>query len=165
MIRTSKRLLLILGIAALAAGPACAPGEPTRDEDGDITETENVNPNLLKAGDCFNDPEAGTPTQVTELRAVPCEEPHDNEVFYVFDLEDGEFPGADEVKQAGLDACEPQASEYLGAEPEAAALVINPITPTEQSWVETKDRTVICALYKADGSEITGPLQDSGEDA
>src|SRR5687768_7406180 len=142
--RSRKKVLLVVAIAWIAVtATACGTGEPTRDDDGDITETENVNPNLLKEGDCFNDPEAGTPTQVTLLRAVPCDEPHDNEVFYVFKLADGEFPGADEVKQLGLDECEPEAESYLGAPPQTADLVINPITPTEQSWIETDDRTVI----------------------
>src|SRR5688500_4430769 len=108
--RTRKSLLLILLVSAMALfGAACGAGEPTRDESGDITETEDVAPNSLQAGDCFNDPEAGSPTQVTALEAVPCDEPHDNEVFHVFQLDDGDFPGADEVKQAGLEGCEPEA--------------------------------------------------------
>lgn len=154
--RIRKNFLLILLLSALALiGGACGAGEPTRDESGDITETEDVAPNSLKAGDCFNDPEAGSPTQVTALEAVPCDEPHDNEVFYVFDLDDGDFPGADEVKQAGLEGCEPEAESYVGSDPAEAGLTIVPVTPTEQSWNDKDDRTVICALYKSDGTELT----------
>lgn len=159
--RTRRNLAFVLLVAALALmAAACGAGEPTRDDAGEITETEDVAPNSLQAGDCFNDPEAGSPTEVTSLEAVPCDEPHDNEVFYVFDLEDGKFPGADEVKEAGLEGCEPEAEAYLGSDPAEAGLTIVPVTPTEQSWDEKDDRTVICALYKSDGTELTGSLRD-----
>lgn len=156
--RTKKSVLFILLAAALALGGAACADEPTRDEAGEITETDDVDPNALQAGDCFNDPEANT-TQVTELEAVPCDEPHDNEVFHVFDLDDSDFPGVDEVKEFGLDGCEPALEEYVGATAEEAGLAIVPVTPTEQSWNDRDDRTVICALYKADGSRLTGSIE------
>ena len=113
--RTKKTALLILLSAVLAlSGAACA-NEPTRNEAGEITETEDVDPNALKAGDCFNDPEEGSSTRVEDLEAVPCDQPHDNEVFHVFDLDDGDFPGADEVKELGLDGCEPELQPYVGS--------------------------------------------------
>jgi hypothetical protein len=163
--RSRAGLFLFLVSVLAVAGAACGAGEPTRDEAGEITETEDVAPNSLQPGDCFNDPEAGSPTQVTALEAVPCDEAHDNEVFHVFDLDDGDFPGADEVKQAGLDGCESEAEAYLGADPLEAGLTIVPVTPTEQSWNDKDDRTVICALYKADGTELTGSVQGRGTEA
>ena len=157
--RTKKRVLFLLLSVALGVGGGACADEPTRDESGEITETEDVNPNTLQAGDCFNDPEEGSSTQVTELQAVPCDEPHDNEVFHVFDLDDGDFPGADEAKELGLAGCEPELEAYIGATAEEAGLAIVPVTPTEESWNNRDDRTVICALYKADGSELTGSLE------
>lgn len=157
--RTKERVLYLLLAAVVAVGGAACADEPNRDETGEITETEDVSPNTLQAGDCFNDPEAGSSTQVTELEAVPCDEPHDNEVFHVFDLDDGDFPGADEAKELGLDGCEPEIEAYIGATAQEAGLAIVPLTPTEQSWNDRDDRTVICALYKADGSELTGSFE------
>jgi len=157
-----KSVLFLLLVSALALGGAACADEPSRDEAGDINETEDVNPNTLQAGDCFNDPEAGGTTQVTSLEAVPCDEPHNNEVFHVFDLDDGDFPGADEVKQLGIEGCEPELEGYVGAAAADAGLALVPVTPTEQSWNDKDDRTVLCALYNADGSKITGSLEGSG---
>ena len=160
--RTKRSLLLILLAATPAlVGGACA-DEPTRDESGEITETEDVDPNTLQAGDCFNDPEAENTTRVEELQAVPCDEPHDNEVFHVFDLDDGDFPGADEVKELGLAGCEPELEAYVGATAEEAGLAVVPVTPTEDSWNDLDDRTVICALYNADASKLTGSIEGRG---
>ena len=41
---------------------------------------------------------------IGSLPGVPCSEPHDNEVFAVFDLEMETFPG-DEMSQIAFDAC------------------------------------------------------------
>lgn len=159
--RTIKSGLFVVLVSALALGGAACTDEPTRDEAGQITETEDVDPNTLKPGDCFNDPEAEA-TEVEELEAVPCDEPHDNEVFHVFDLDDGDYPGDDEAKELGLDGCEPELEAYIGASAEEAGLAIVPVTPTEQSWNDLDDRTVICALYKADGTELTGSFKGGG---
>jgi len=160
--RSKRSVLVVLLLSALALGGAACADEPNRDESGEINETEDVNPNTLQAGDCFNDPETGSTTQVTSLEAVPCDEAHDNEVFHVFDLDDGDFPGADEVKQLGLEGCEPELEGYVGATAEDAGLAVVPVTPTDQSWNDTDDRTVLCALYNADGTETTGSLEGTG---
>lgn len=160
----TRKALLALLLAALlgVATGACAADEPRRDESGEINETDEVDPNALKAGDCFDDPDDENATEVTSLTAVPCDEPHDNEVFHVFDLPDGEFPGSDEVKEQGLQGCEPELEDYVGATGEEAGLLIVPVTPTEGTWNDADDRKVICALYKADASKVTGSLKDSG---
>lgn len=144
-------------------GAACAADEPERDASGNIEETEDVNPNSLKEGDCFNDPDDTSATQVTALQAVPCDEPHGNEVFHVFDFDDGDFPGTDEVRQLGLERCEPELEGYVGASATDAGLAIIPVTPTEQSWNDRNDRTVICGVYAADGTMLTGSLKGTAE--
>lgn len=154
-------LLLVLSVAL--SGAACT-DEPSRDESGEINETEDVDPNALKAGDCFNSPANESDTEVTSLKAVPCDEAHDNEVFHVFDLDAAEFPGDDEVKEMGQQGCEAELEEYVGASAQEAGLLLVPVTPTEDSWNEFEDRTVLCALHKADGSKMTGSLEGTGAD-
>lgn len=159
--RMKLRTLLLALLVGVATG-ACGADEPQRDASGEINAVDDVDPNALKAGDCFNDPEDENATEVTSLKAVPCDEPHDNEVFHVFDLPDGDFPGDDEVKEQGLAGCEPKLAGYVGATAEEAGLLIVPVTPTEGTWDTADDRKVICALYKADASKVTGSLKGSG---
>lgn len=161
-----KKIFVMFGLAAALAlvGAACGAGDADRDDTGAITEADDVNPNSLQVGDCYNDPAAGE-TQVTELEAVPCEEAHDNEVFHVFDLEGDEFPGQDEVRAEALAGCEPEAEAYVGAPAADAGLRIAPVSPTEQSWNDRDDRTVLCAIYAEDGTELTGSLQGAAEGA
>lgn len=159
--RTRDGLLTLCLVAALALAGACGGDEPTRDESGSISETDDVTPNSLQVGDCFNDPDESA-SEVTSLEAVPCDEPHDNEVFHVFDLEGDEFPGGDEVRRLGAEGCEAEFEGYVGAPLAESGLAIVPVTPTEGSWNDTDDRTILCAAYNADGSPLTGSIEGRG---
>ena len=68
----------------------------------------------MQVGDCFNDdtPISAEPDEVTveardvsEVAGIPCSEPHDNEVYAVFDLDLSAFPGADEIREIALESC------------------------------------------------------------
>ena len=158
-IRRSLMTLFLATVLALAG--ACGEDEPTRDDSGSISETDDVTPNSLQVGDCFNDPDSSA-TEVSSLQAVPCDEAHDNEIFHVFDLEGDEYPGDDEVARLGSEGCEPELEPYVGAPPAEAGLAIVPVTPTEGSWNDTDDRTILCAAYNADGSPLTGSIEGRG---
>ena len=156
-----RPLLTILLAAAIGLAGACGGDEPTRDDSGSISETDDVTPNSLQVGDCFNDPDSSA-TEVSSLEAVPCDEPHDNEVFHVFDLEGDDYPGDDEVARLGTEGCEPELEAYVGAPPAEAGLAIVPVTPTEGSWNDSDDRTILCAAYNADGTPLTGSIEGRG---
>jgi len=109
----------------------------------------------LEVGTCFNDEgETGTEQQVSSVPTVDCDEPHDNEVFAVVDLPDGEFPT--DVAAQAQEICDGEVfTEYLGIpmlESEYSALTIY---PTSETWADG-DREVVCALYRDDLQRMTG---------
>ncbi len=115
----------------------------------------------LEVGTCFNDEEeAGAEQQVSSVPVVDCEEPHDNEVFALVDLPDGEFP-ADVAEQA-QQICDGEVfAEYLGVpmlESEYSAMTIY---PTAETWADG-DREVVCALYRDDLEKMTGLQRGAG---
>ena len=74
---------------------------------------------------------------VTTVEAVPCDEPHDNEVYDKFDLEGDDFPGAAEVQQQGQEACLGERFEqYVGVSYQQSIYGAGPITSSEQTWEE-----------------------------
>jgi hypothetical protein len=115
----------------------------------------------VEVGDCFQDPEGGE-AEVVDVETVDCDEPHDNEVFHVFELPEGDFPGEDAIAEAFVAECVDQRFEafvgtpYLESEVDAF-----PLAPTEGSWDRADDREVICAAY-VPGERVEGSLQDSG---
>ena len=112
----------------------------------------------LAVGDCFDDT-AGD--EISDVPVVDCAEPHDNEVFHVFDVPDGDFPGEATLLQAAEVTCLPAFEDYVGTTVASSRLEVFPITPTEASWAGG-DREIVCALYDGDLAELEGSMRDSG---
>ena len=123
----------------------------------------------MRAGDCFDDPDSlvsGESLELDEVLAVPCAEPHDNEVFAVFDLPDGEsapYPGDDVVYPLALAECVEHFHRYVGVAYRDSVLAVDPFTPTARSWTDRDDREIVCFLYSPDFRPLTGSKRGSFE--
>lgn len=110
----------------------------------------------LEVGTCFDDTQE---SEVSEVPEVDCSEPHDNEVFSVFDYtETDTFPGSEALNDAAQAMCIEEFESYVGLPYPESALEVFPITPTEGSW-DNGDREVICALYNLDLSKLSASMQ------
>jgi len=118
----------------------------------------------LSPGKCFNDPVEGGEyaREVTSLAMVDCDDPHDNEVFANFDVEDGAFPGVAGLDDVAAAGCAPLFESYVGSSYEdTVRLDIMWLSPTAESWAGG-DRTVTCVLYNADLAELVGSQAGTG---
>jgi hypothetical protein len=110
----------------------------------------------LEVGTCFDDTDE---TEVSSVPEVDCSEPHDNEVFAVFDYTASDtFPGSSAMNDAAQELCIAEFEAYVGLSYQESALDVFPITPTEGSW-DSGDREIICALYNLDFSKLTDSMQ------
>lgn len=133
---------------ALVAGPV-------RDDSGAVTRSGTMALHDLTAGDCVNglhDEE----TIIAELPVVPCAEVHEGEVFAVFDLPAGGWPGEGRVEELAGDGCADRLPAYApNVDPEATDLFS--VQPLEVSW--STDRRVTCVAVPA-GSPRVGSIRD-----
>ena len=67
-----------------------------RDEAGFIVGGGDLNVFSVRVGDCFGDDSAGR-SEITEVEGIPCTDPHDNEVYAVFDIGLVSYPGEEEM--------------------------------------------------------------------
>lgn len=145
-------------LIALAALTACSSSSPVRDDDtGEVTEGGSADVFTVHVGDCFNDT---SESEVSELPLVPCSEPHDNEVFYEFDLPDGDYPGDTAIETATTTECDPVFATFIGTAYEDSELAYSWLSPTEESWDQVGDRAVQCVVYDPSG-QTTGTLKGS----
>lgn len=133
-------------------------GEETVARDGDtqeVVEAGSADVFNLHVGDCFDDEtsEAG----VTDVPAVPCAEPHDNEIYFIYDLPDGEFPGDAAVETAANEGCAAEFEAFVGLPYEASVLDHWAIYPSEDTWTQIDDREVVCSVWEP-GVKVTGTL-------
>lgn len=164
--RTARRLpLLLLGVTVAGALTGCSllPGaEPVRDENGSIAEREtNADVFSITVGDCTNDGDLDQ-VEVSSVEAVPCSDPHDNEVFASFDLEDGDFPGAEAVQTLADEGCYDEFEPFVGIAYEESRFAYYPMTPTESSWSQG-DREVLCLVFDGELEKVTGSVKGLAE--
>ncbi|MEG3629622.1 DUF4190 domain-containing protein [Streptomyces poriticola] len=114
----------------------------------------------LQVGQCFDEPGGSLEGVTYDVDEVPCEKPHQGEVFAAFDLDDGRFPGYDAIARTAEERCPELQSDYAmdsWAVPEHVA--VYHFTPTKDSWA-FGDREVTCVFGHTDeGSRLTGSLR------
>ncbi|HET9497707.1 MAG TPA: septum formation family protein [Candidatus Limnocylindria bacterium] len=113
----------------------------------------------LTVGDCFDDPpESG---EISSVTAVDCAEPHDNEVYALFDYDgSGEYPGEGTLSTAADEGCRDRFDAYVGTPYLESEVYYTHLIPTEESWGDG-DREIVCVLYIPD-EKIEGSLEGSG---
>jgi hypothetical protein len=158
--RSTGALGVMLWLAGSGlAGCGSESSAPERDESGQVMASGQVEALEIQVADCFND--AGLDA-VEEVTVVPCTDPHDYEVFHVFELADGAYPGVDAIETSWIDGCLARFEAFVGTTFEASLLDISAIYPTEETWNELGDREVLCSVTAVDGSLRTSSARSSG---
>ena len=151
----------VVAVAAVAAFLVFVPEDAERDDSGEIVESGEVSVFDLSEGDCWNNvPNAGEETETVD--AVPCTEPHESEVFAVFDVDMGEdWPGVDAVTAEAETQCVQRFEAFVGLTYEESVLNLFYFNPVEESWTELDDREVVCVVLDptAPDGRTTGSLQ------
>jgi hypothetical protein len=133
----------------------CGDDGPARDDSGRVTGAQEISVLGLETFDCFNDPEPDELGEIERLEVLPCEQPHDNEIFHSFTLAEGPMPAQDEIFGLAANQCFPAFDAFVGIEFEISALDIFPLTPTLEQW-EGGHRMIHCVLFNLDLSELVG---------
>lgn len=153
--RTSAALLAAGALTLVLAG--CGPQAAERDaETGEITEATEADVFSITVGDCINSADLGT--EVETVPTVPCDEPHDTEIFASTKLPDGEFPGDDAIMEMANEYCLPAFETFIGLDYDSSEIYYQPLTPSQLSWDEADDREVLCMAVDEAGG-LTGTLE------
>ena len=157
---------LSIALLILSMTVACGDGAQ-RDEDGQVVAGGNVNVLSLAVGDCFQDSADDNLGEVVELntaKAVPCSEPHDNEVFdSIVVMNRDEWPGDDFFIELGRRDCLETFEMFVGRDYATSRLDFGLIWPTEDSWNRLDDREIDCFLYDLNLLPLVGSMRGSAE--
>lgn len=106
----------------------------------------------LKAGDCVNSLQESS--AVTDLPVVPCSQSHQGEVFAVFTLPKGDYPGDEAVQKQSEDGCNDRLDAYApNADPGLELFYLHPL---KSNW--SLDRGVTCIATDPKGP-TTGSIK------
>jgi len=154
--------LLVVGVTSLSGCVATPDTSGAVRLDSDETSQpdesgEAVDVFSISLGDCLNTSGLSDTTEVESIPVVPCSEPHEDEVYYVFDSTASEYPGEDELKNEARETCIDEFADFVGLAYDESSLDYWPMYPTEQSW-EQGDREILCMVYDLSGEKVTGSL-------
>lgn len=136
----------------LVGGPA---PQPERDDTTqEIVEEGDADVFALMVGDCMNEV---SEELVSEVPVVPCDQPHDEEVFFDFTIEGEEYPGDDAVQTQSDEGCLAQFETFVGLAYDSSTLDFYAYRPSQESWESLDDRVVSCVIYDPAG-QVTGTL-------
>ncbi|MCV2395365.1 septum formation family protein [Actinotalea sp. M2MS4P-6] len=120
---------------------------------GDVTSPATVAAGRLSTGHCIE--QLPVDGQVSSVRVVPCDQPHDAEVVGVLPFTEQDWPGATDVTDRLVAWCEMDNAEVaLGMQPVVWA-------PTQRSWSQG-DRSGLCLAWQPTGT-VTGSFT-AGDD-
>ena len=156
----TARQLIPAGILAAAIGIGLTQAA-TRRDDGLIAEAGTLSAFEVGVGDCFDDG-AFMGDEVRDIPAVPCAEPHDNEVYATFDMPGVEWPGDDVLDQLAMAECYDRFKAAIGKSYEDSLIDFTTMYPSERSWNQGGDREVVCIAFRMDLEKLTETVRNSG---
>jgi hypothetical protein len=147
--------LALLTVSACSLLPS---NEPERDAEGAITAEAATDAFSLAVGDCIDDPGV---ENVSDIRALPCDQPHVFEAFAGTDMPDGDYPGDAAANTAASTFCAREFASFIGLEYDASMLKMLYFYPVEESWKAMKDREILCFVAEKSEAPVRGTLRDS----
>lgn len=152
--------MLVASLGVVGCGTDAGDDSSTRDESGEVVEAGEVGAFRLQVGDCLAEEAIG---DVDSVPVVPCDEPHDSELYHTFELTGAEYPGEAAVVEAAQQGCLDTFGAFVGEPYETSIYDIAYIYPVESSWTDVNDRSVLCGVYLVDGSLAVGSAAGIGQ--
>ena len=115
----------------------------------------------LIVGQCIDDEELDKYLAGDDFSLVPCDDPHDAEIYYVHEFPSGPYPGDETVVADLKSVCRTTFEDYVGIDYETSALHFWALWPS-QGWWESGNRVGECALFDPDAGKLTGSAYQSG---
>jgi hypothetical protein len=161
--RSRRRPLrwLIAGAVAVAVAVAVAQFATVSRHAAQLRATAGVAYSVLRVGDCvrtLTGPAGLTPAVVD---VVDCTASHTAEVYAVFTLRDGTYPGQHQVEAMAERGCDKRFFAYVANSVSETTLDVYYIYPTAEIWSEDHDREVLCTV-ESPGHPTTRSVRHSG---
>lgn len=114
---------------------------------GQITQQGSLSVFDLEVGDCFNNPTDAMANGVDSVKAIPCTQSHDSQIFAKFDLAAGTYPGKAAVDDQAGKGCDARIGS-LNKDVMTDSMDERFLVPEEDGWLHG-DRTVSCLIVNS----------------
>ncbi len=162
-------LVPLLAILSASCSATSEQDATVRDPSGAVESAGDVGVFALQLADCFNDPSLSGATvadeaaEIEEVSAVPCDTPHDFQVFGQFDVSDAtEYPGETALVDQADTGCVDRFEAFVGLDFASSRYGLSYLYPTPDTWA-AGDREILCSLGDPAGEKLTADAQGSAQ--
>lgn len=115
----------------------------------------------LAVGECIDDSEMERYLEGDDYTTTSCDDPHDNEVYFLHEYLPGPFPGEEAVSEELEGVCRGEFEIYVAHDYESSSLAIYRLWPGPDLW-ESGERIGECLLYDGNQDPLIGSAYQSG---
>jgi hypothetical protein len=135
----------IVSIAFFVWSQYLTNSEAIQSGNGQIKKGGNLSVFSLAAGDCFDNP--ASPTNIASVSAIPCNQPHNAQVYAIFDLfpQYINYPGNKTMVRLATRGCNARTGG-LSKSANTSGMSVNFIYPTASSWNNAQNSAVNCII-------------------
>jgi hypothetical protein len=147
-------------VVVVAAVIVVNAGKATRSATtGVITHRGHISAFSLRVGDCFDNP-AGAHS-VNTVTAIPCDQPHNAQIYAKFRLTGSDFsyPGAAKIARLARSGCNARIGS-VNKSMTTSAMTVRILLPEEASWIAGQ-RTVSCMIVNPTANLTTSLLNSA----
>lgn len=145
--------LVVSGCGALGGGADDAKRDASS---GEVTESAAASVFSLEVGDCIAIPDADQ-MLVEQLDAMPCDQPHDAEIYAEQTL--AKLPEEADLETLAGTFCLAEFEPFVGLAYEESVLEVTYLYPTEDSWAQGDD--VLQCVVVHPSEDVTATLRGS----
>lgn len=158
-------VVLVIAVALVVTGCSRGPSASGPAIEG-VEDAQEVSVFRLGPGTCLIGPEPGAETEVDAslevVDAVPCSEPHRQEVFHRATFEDADtYPGVEALNGFAEATCIDHFADYVGVDYLDSSRFVTFLLPSLKGWTDGKDHDVVC-LLSTTGEMIAGSDRGAG---
>jgi hypothetical protein len=139
-----------------------------RDETGAIVSEGDLEAGSLRMGDCFNnrslsDLEGSETTDVRTVDAIPCDLPHEFEIYALSHqlFDQSSYPGEEVITLTADEYCDIEFEKFIGINAQDSILSYVFMFPTKDAW-NIGDKSTTCAVDHKLGKKLEGSSRGSG---
>lgn len=143
-------LWLVVIIAVIAIGLAAG---PQRSASGQLTQPGVTSVYALRTRDCLQNP--GARLGITNVRVVPCDQPHNAQVFAVFPVAGSSYPGTAALQRQAAAGCHARIAGSINRSLITNSMTLQYLYPESQSWAGGH-RSITCLVV--DSASMTSSV-------
>jgi hypothetical protein len=141
---------LVIVIAAVAIGLSTSSG---RSASSPPTQPGVTSVYSLRTGDCLQNP--GARLGITSIKLVPCDQPHNAQVFAVFPVAGGGYPGTAALRRQAAVGCHTRIAGSINRSLITNSMTLQYLYPESQSWADGH-RSITCLVV--DSTNMTSSV-------